>query len=139
MKIQIIAVLLFAVFGLTSCGGGSDDSTPVNSFSAPTGVKVAVLPDTGSGKTFKVTWNPVVDAVKYNIYMASEEGVTKLDIANLAQNMSHFDLADSFLHDLGLDPDTLFYFVVTAVNAAAEETAESCEAAAKLNGTDGTC
>jgi hypothetical protein len=137
-KMKKIAGLLFAFAALTSCGGGSSDkSTPT--FSAPTGIKVAILPDTGSGKTFKLTWNPVPDATKYNMYMASQSGVTKLDIATLANNMSHLDLPDSFLHDFGLNPDTIFYFVVTAVNAAAEETAESCEAIAKLNGVDGTC
>ncbi|MBI3810962.1 MAG: fibronectin type III domain-containing protein [Nitrospirae bacterium] len=138
MKIPKIAGLLIAVFVVTACGGGNNDnSTPT--FSAPTGVKVAIMPDTGSGKTFKLTWNPVTDAVKYNIYMASEKGVTKLNVTSLAGNMTHLDIIDSFLHPLGLNPDTIFYFVVTAVNTTAEETVESCEAAAKLNGVDGNC
>jgi len=38
MKIPITAVLLFAVFVLTSCGVDDDESS--NTFPAPTGVKV---------------------------------------------------------------------------------------------------
>jgi hypothetical protein len=139
MKMEKLAGLLFVVFAMTACGGSGGDDAPnsntINTFSAPSGVTAAV-----ANNTIEVSWKAVPDAVKYAVYMASASGVTKLNWSNDAVwGMNHTDLTASFPHPAGLDPDQFYYFIVTAINAADVETAESCEAFAKINGADGTC
>lgn len=136
MKIQRLAGLLIAVFVVTACGGGNNDnSTPT--FSAPAGVKAQIV-TVGSDKTIQVSWTAVPDAAKYAIYMASIAGVTKLNWSNdPIGGMHHPDLTAAFPHPAGLDPNTIYYFIVTAINAVGEETTESCEAAAKINDAAG--
>ena len=139
MKLQNSIGLLLALFVVTGCGDKSDDDA---AFSAPTGVTAQVVSANGED-TIEVSWTSVTDAVKYNIYMASQAGVTKLNYTTLPGQMFHPDNVASFPHPdpaANLDPNTIYYFIVTAVNAAGDETAESCEAAAKIAGSvDGSC
>jgi len=138
MKLQNSIGLLLALFVVTACGGDSNDNA-TNAFSAPTGVTAQVVSANGED-TIEVSWTSVTDAVKYNIYMASQAGVTKLNYTTLPGQMFHPDNVASFPHPdpaANLDPNTIYYFIVTAVNAAGDETAESCEAAARIAAVTG--
>jgi hypothetical protein len=82
-----------------------------------------------------LTWEEVSGAVEYRVYMASEDGVTKLGVLNeeLPEFMYHPDLLVDFPHPPGLNPDTIYFYIMTAVNEAGEESAVSCEVAGRIN------
>ncbi len=126
------AALLAVVFA--ACSNGGDSGPSGSALAAPSGVTTAVV----NGQVV-VTWNPVAGATDYNIYMASQAGVTKLNHTTLTENMFHPDLTDRFDHPAGLGANTTYYFVVTAVRGA-EESRESCEVTARIAGSlGGTC
>ena len=53
--------------------------------------------------------------------------------------MTHTDLPTDFDHPPGLDANTTYYFVVTAVNSAGESL-QSCEVSATIGtATGGSC
>lgn len=93
--------------------------------SAPTGVSAIG----GSGKV-TVSWAAVSGAASYNLYMASQTGVTKLNYAALAEGMKHEGVTSSYAHT-DLTNGKTYYFVVTAVNALGES-ADSSEVSAKV-------
>lgn len=78
----------------------------------------------GNGQV-SVYWDSSPGAISYNIYMASEQGVTKANYATKADGMKHGDVVSPFTHT-GLTNDRVYYFVVTAENGAGES-AESSE------------
>ncbi len=91
--------------------------------SAPTGVTATP----GDGQV-TVSWNPVSGATSYNVYMASQSGVTKSNYNTLSDGMLHSDATTPFV-DTGLTNGTAYYFVVTAANNNGEG-AESTEVTA---------
>ncbi|MGE0353619.1 MAG: fibronectin type III domain-containing protein [Gemmatimonadales bacterium] len=121
-----------AAMTLLACGGdGNGTSGPASGPAAPTNVVITIV----NGE-IKVTWDPVAGAQNYNVYMASQAGVTRANYATLPGNMFHPGLPIVFDHPPGLDPNTLYHFVVTAVNGAGESI-ESCEASAQIGGAIG--
>lgn len=103
------------------------DSTP----SAPGGVSAA--PDIN---VITVSWNPVEGATSYNLYRASQSGITKTNYAALPRGEGYTGVASPYVvRDLpapiSTTPDT-YYFVVTSVNANGES-AESAEVSAALD------
>jgi hypothetical protein len=88
--------------------------------SAPTGVSVTA----GNGQV-TLSWTAVSGATSYNLYMATQSGVTKSNYTTLAGGMTHTSVTSPYIHT-GLTNDTTYYFVVTAVNSAGES-AESTE------------
>lgn len=88
----------------------------------PPGAVAAVA---GNGQA-TVSWN-TTGAISYNIYMASQPGVTKANFASLTDGMSHIGVTSPFTH-MGLVNGTTYYFVVTSVNSFGES-GESSEVA----------
>lgn len=122
------ALLCGALFA--GCGGNDGTS------SAEVPAVVSQVNATVNNGALTLTWPPVTGAVGYNVYMASQAGVTRLNVNSLPGNMTHGNLQLSFDHPPGLDPATTYYFVVTAENGAGES-AESCEVSAQLGGNQG--
>ncbi len=116
---------------VAACSSGSDDGSSAN---VP-GVVQQVTAVVNNGEV-QLDWAAVPEAVGYNVYMASQSGVTRLNVGTLQGNMSHGNLQLSFDHPPGLDPNTLYYFVVTAQNSAGQG-AESCEVTAQIAGAQG--
>ena len=78
----------------------------------------------------ELSWSEVAGATSYNVYMAAEAGVKRVNYASLTANMFHpGEAAGKFDHPPGLDANMKYYMVVTAVNADGES-AESCEVGA---------
>lgn len=123
--------LLLSLFLVAACGSGSDDGSSAN---IP-GVVQQVTAVVNNGEV-QLDWSAVPDAIGYNVYMASQSGVTRLNVGTLPGNMTHGNLQLSFDHPPGLDANTLYYFVVTAQNSAGEG-AESCEVTAQIAGAQG--
>jgi hypothetical protein len=127
---------LFALLALGACGGdsGSGGSGP----GYPPGA-VSGLTTTVSGGDIQVSWPAVPGAISYTVYMASTSGVTRTNVATLPGNMTHPGLSTVFNHPPGLEADSTYYFVVTAVNSTGESL-ESCEVTARITGAVGaTC
>lgn len=132
---------LLGVGGLllvAGCGGGGGESAATGSSGttsttvpqAPTGVTataqagngcVITVPDTGtcSGSKIIISWNAVSGATSYNLYMASQSGVTKSNYGGLSDGMRHSSVTSPYTHDTLVIGRT-YYFVVTAANAAGE-------------------
>jgi hypothetical protein len=92
-----------------------------------------------NGNNIEITWAKVEGATKYNVYMASSTGVTKLNFRDLPGNMFHPGEVVSFDHPPGLTLNDEWFFIVTAVNEAGESR-ESCEASAVIAASkSGTC
>ena len=73
---------------------------------APTG-----LTATGGGGQVTLTWNPVPGAASYNVYRGTTSGSETLLISGITQT--------SFT-DISASPGTMYFYTVTAVNAAGE-------------------
>jgi photosystem II stability/assembly factor-like uncharacterized protein len=94
-----------------------DDTIPPR---MPTGVSVQT---TENGAI--VSWVHLIEATSYNIYFASSPGVTKTNYSALPDG-TRITGASSPQSITGLTNGTVYYFVVTAVNAYGES-AESIE------------
>jgi len=87
-----------------------------------------------------LTWDEVAGATSYNVYMAAEAGVKRVNYTSLQANMFHpNEAAGKFDHPPGLDANMKYFLVVTAVNADGES-AESCEVGATVaTNEEGSC
>ena len=98
---------------------GPTTSTP----SAPTNVRVSA----GDG-TVTVSWDSATGATEYNLYAASEPGVTKATYAGLRDGARHANVASPYVLS-ALTNGRTYYVRVTSANDAGESV-ESAEAAA---------
>lgn len=122
---------LLALLPVAACGG-SESNAPGGGIPGVVSNVTAVV----TAGEIQLTWPAVSGALSYNVYMASESGVTRVNVGTLNGNMTHNGLATVFDHPPGLDPNTTYYFVVTARNQAGEG-AESCEVTATIAGDQG--
>jgi len=122
--------------GAASCSSDSDPLTTTDELaSVPAGLRAAV-----QGTTVKLTWDAVPEATSYKVYMAEVGGVNRINVGELAGNMSHSHGSSVFDHPAGLIASRKYYFVVTAVFAGNKESRESCELTAKISANEGsTC
>ena len=117
-----VVLLLVLPFLFIACGrhhGGGGSAT------LPAPVGVAATP---FDSEVILTWDPVVGATSYNVYMGATSGVTKANYATLTQGMKHVGVLSPFDHS-GLNNGVTYYFVVTALNSAGESV-ESAEVSA---------
>lgn len=115
---------------LVACGGDSG-----NGPNQPPGLVAHLSAQVVSGEVV-LSWDPASLAESYSIYMASQSGVTRINHQTLPGNMFHPDLALTFDHPPGLDPNTTYFFVVTAVNSRGIS-GESCEVSVTIAGAIG--
>jgi cellulose 1,4-beta-cellobiosidase len=126
-----LAVLL----PLLACAGGDSNSPGGGNIPAAVTQVTAVV----NAGEIQLNWPSVSGATSYNVFMASENGVTRVNVGTLQGNMTHNGLSTTFDHPPGLDAGTTYYFVVTAQNAAGQSV-ESCEVSAQIAGAvGGTC
>ncbi len=112
-------------YGIYSAYSSDSDGIIALFSVAPTGVAATV----GNGQA-NVSWTLVSGASSYNVYMASQSGVTKTNYATLTEGMSHTGITSSPYTHTGLTNGTTYYFVATAVNSCGESS-ESAEVSAK--------
>jgi hypothetical protein len=130
MKTQLAVGVLAALVA------GCAEETPQGPVVPDAPVSVSATVANGE---IEITWDPVDGATSYRIYMAAVGGVKRVNYATLTENMFHPDLIDKFDHPPGLNPNTTYFFVVTAVNADGESV-ESCEVTARISpDAGGTC
>jgi len=126
MRTPIAAALAAAV--LLACNDGDGTTgTPKQIPAPPAAVSAKIEND-----NIVLTWSQVPEATFYNVYMAAEAGVKRVNYTTLTGNMFHPDLGPKFDHPPGLDVNMKYYLVVTAVNDAGES-AESCEVGALIS------
>jgi hypothetical protein len=124
-RLSFLFALLISLTLIVGCGGGGGGGTTTTSGgtttapSAPTGVTAA----TGDGQV-TISWSAVSGATSYNIYMASQSGVTKSNYSTLTNGMKHEGVTSPYTHT-SLTNGTIYYFVVTAVNSAGESSESS--------------
>jgi len=118
----------FAAVCLLACGDdATTGATPKQVPPPPAAVSAKIV-----NNNLELSWTEVPGATSYNVYMAAEAGVKRVNYASLTGNMFHpGEAAGKFDHPAGLDPNMKYYLVVTAVNADGEG-AESCEVGAVI-------
>lgn len=104
--------------------GESGESAEVFALLATPQPPGAVAAVAGDGQV-KVSWN-TNGATSYNIYMASQPGVTKANYATLTDGMVHSSSTGTYTHT-GLVNGKTYYFVVTSMNGFFGESSESSE------------
>jgi hypothetical protein len=112
-----------------SCGGGSSSSVDGDVdvddtvLSAPKNVKALA-----GDEIVRISWDAVTmrtatstarTASSYNMYMATEAGVTKANYESLAGSMVHVGIKSPFDHP-ALVNGTTYYFVITALDGDGE-------------------
>ena len=113
-----LLLLMLGVSFLASCG--EDGSDPIAAPGVPTGVTAA--PENGAAT---VRWSSVGGAATYNLYIASQAGVTKGNYLSLTGGRKQTGITSPFTQT-GLTNVTTYYIVITAENSGGES-AESTE------------
>jgi hypothetical protein len=118
----LVIVILLSVAVLSACGSGDKSSASsitisgdASGFAAPTAIAVVA----GDARV-TLTWKNVSSATSYNLYMATQSGVSKT-----AYSLKYVSVTSPQLVP-NLQNNTTYFFVLTAVNSAAE-TSESAE------------
>ncbi len=127
--------------------GESDESIEVSATpkaavtppDAPSNVKA-----TAKDGAVEISWdtnlNTTAEITAYNLYLASEAGITKDNYQSKANGQKVENINSPYTQS-GLTNDTLYYFIITAVNSAGESV-ESAEVSAtprtKFNPTQDT-
>jgi cellulose 1,4-beta-cellobiosidase len=109
---------------------GSDVTLDINMvamgtvLSAPTGVSALA-----GNQQVTVSWSAVTGATGYNVYMASESGVTKDNYGTKPDGNKYSAITTTSYTVTGLTNGKTYYFVVTALDSLGEST-ESSEVSA---------
>ena len=90
----------------------------------PTGVTAAAQ----STSSIQITWNTASNAESYSLYY----GTSSSSITNLLTTTT----GNTYIHT-GLQPNTMYYYRVTAVNSVGENTSAAVGTTTRSNGPDG--
>lgn len=114
-----LLVVLFALVAVASFVGCPDSGVAAD---APQDLKAEVVNDS----SVKLTWKAPSDgkAKTYNVYW-SEKTIGK--VADVASGMKKTGVTELTHTVTGLTANTMYYFVVTAVNDASKEGSKSTE------------
>lgn len=119
MKKSLILFVFIFVFLLIGCGGGGgggDVQNLPNSdtvlSSAPTNIKIY-----SADSEITLSWELVDGANQYNVYMASEAGITPDSYDSLVGGEAYLNQTSPFRID-SLTNDTAYYFVIVAQNSS---------------------
>ncbi|MBI5207638.1 MAG: fibronectin type III domain-containing protein [Candidatus Firestonebacteria bacterium] len=93
--------------------GESIESKQVSAIPSPSPVPPSQISAVGTDKQMTITWNTVDGADSYNIYWSTNSGVTKKSGAKIEKAVSPYK-------HTGLINDTVYFYVVTAVNKFGE-------------------
>ncbi len=115
-----------------SVTGGGTGGTGTGAFGAPANVEA--IPSADGEVT--LYWDFVAEAVSYNIYMASQTGVTPTNYASLPDGMLHAADFPYYVHT-GLTNGKTYYFIVTAVSVDGTESEASVEVSATPTSSGG--
>ena len=116
---RICAALL-----VSACGGGTDgdgEGQPAQQSLPAAPQNVAV--EAGI-KGVSVTWDPVPGVAFYNLYVAADPGVRPDHYASLPEG-ARMGILGTSTQVSGLRPSCMYFFIVTAINAAGEGPASS--------------
>ena len=128
-----LAALVLVLAGCGGGGGGSGGSGGSGGAGGGNGgnggggynyVSSPGYPSTSaSGSSVTITWSPVSNFVTYNLYWSTAPGVTKTNGTKIS------GVSSPYMHK-NLNYGTTYYYVVTAVDAAGTESAESPQSSA---------
>lgn len=111
--LSIFFIIIFAVLhGCGSSPGGKKNKK--NPPDPPENLNAV----SGDGSV-TLTWDTKADATSYNLYMASQSGITKENYTGLSDGMKHAGVTSPYTHP-NLANGKTYYFVVTAVNSNGE-------------------
>lgn len=108
----VISLFLFVIALLSSCNSNPTSNTTT----VPSAPTISSL-DGGSGSVM-ITWAPVANASFYDIYWAADSTVSISSGTVINGASSPYTLT-------GLNPNTQYAFIVTAINASGESKASS--------------
>jgi len=109
---------------------GSDVTLDINMIAAGTVLTAPTGVSASAGNVqVTVSWSAVTGAVSYNIYMASEAGVTKTNYSTKPDGNKYGSITTTSYTITGLTNSKTYYFVVTASDSLGES-AESSEVSA---------
>lgn len=123
----------YVVTAVSSYGESSESAEVSATLDVPR-PPAAVAAVAGDGQV-TVTWS-VDGAMSYNLYMASQSGVSKTNYTTLTDGMVHSTSAGTYTHT-GLVNGKTYYFVVTSINSFGESS-ESNEVSAAPTATVGS-
>lgn len=111
----------YVVTAVNSAGESSEsaEAFALLNIPQPPGVLAAVA---GDGQA-TLSWNASA-GISYNVYLASQSGVTKVNYASLADGMSFSNVASPY-SITGLQNGKTYYFVVTGINSFGESVESS--------------
>ena len=115
-----------AAYGL---GGESEKSDELSGTPQPPPVAPANVRAALTGGMATVVWDEVPNTGSYNVYMASEAGISSSTYATLADGNKDETTRTAFARG-GLDETKTYYFTITAINLQGEEGAGSVVARA---------
>lgn len=122
-------IIISCVVSLLSCGGGGGDKTPTSptpSFNSSTSSAQTFgapqnLTASPGNTSATLTWSPVAGATSYYVYYATEPNILSKNIASFQNGTWIKNVAPPYVVT-SLQNNKTYYFVVTAVNSAAEST-----------------
>jgi len=116
---------------LAGCGGGSGSGSSPQVNSAVPSVPAGVTAAGATTSQLTLSWQPVSGATSYNLYWSTTSGVTTTSGTKLAQ------VSSPYLHN-GLNPNTTYYYIVTALNGAGESSVSGQVSATTTTATTAT-